>query len=65
MKIKVLWDLTLCGMVVTAVAEGVCSFHLLGIVMIYLLIAVRLTPGGSSTVHIYTKCTERQKTNNI
>ena len=27
----------------------------------YLLTAIGLTPGGSSTVHIYTKqCTERQ-----
>jgi hypothetical protein len=25
------------------------------LIMIYLLTAIRLTPGGSSTVHIYTK----------
>jgi hypothetical protein len=34
--------------------------------MIYLLTAIELPPGGSSTVHIYTKqYTERHKTNNI
>jgi uncharacterized integral membrane protein len=27
--------------------------------MIYLLIAIRLTPGGSSTVHIYTQTIHR------
>jgi hypothetical protein len=33
--------------------------------MIYLLTAIGLSPGGSSTVHIYTKqYTERHKTNN-
>ena len=34
--------------------------------LIYLLTAIGLSPGGSSTVHIYTKkkCTERYKTNN-
>jgi len=33
--------------------------------MIYLLTAIGLPPGGSSTVHIYTKkYTERLKTNN-
>jgi len=28
--------------------------------MIYLLTAVRLTPGGSSTVHIYTQTVNKQ-----
>jgi len=33
--------------------------------MIYLLTAIGLSPGGSSTVHIYTQTnTERNKTNN-
>jgi len=33
--------------------------------VIYLLTAIELPPGGSSTVHIYTKqYTERHKTNN-
>jgi len=34
--------------------------------MIYLLTAIGLSPGGSSTVHIYTQTihTERHKTNN-
>jgi hypothetical protein len=38
------------------------SFHALGLVnydMIYLLIAIGLTPGGSSTVHIYTQTVHR------
>jgi len=35
------------------------------IYMIYLLTAIGLSPGGSSTVHIYTQTnTERNKTNN-
>jgi len=29
--------------------------------MMYLLIAIRLTPGGSSTVHIYTQTVHRTK----
>jgi len=34
-------------------------------ILIYLLTAIGLSPGGSSTVHIYTKqYTERHKTNN-
>jgi len=34
--------------------------------MIYLLTAIALTPGGSSTVHIYTQTIHgRHKTNNI
>jgi len=33
-------------------------------ILMYLLNAVGLSPGGSSTVHIYTQYTERHKTNN-
>jgi hypothetical protein len=34
--------------------------------MIYLLTVIGLTPGGSSTVHIYTQqYRERHKTNNV
>jgi uncharacterized integral membrane protein len=29
------------------------------LILIYLLTAIGLTPGGSSTVHIYTKTTHR------
>jgi len=31
--------------------------------MIYLLTAIRLSPGGSSTVHIYTQTTHRTTQN--
>jgi len=33
--------------------------------MIYLLTAIGLTPGGSSTVHIYTQFTEQDSENRI
>jgi len=34
-------------------------------IMIYLLTAIGLTPGGSSTVHIYTQHTEQHSENRI
>ena len=36
-----------------------CLWFLLSFMMIYLLTAVGLTPGGSSTVHIYTQTIHR------
>jgi len=33
--------------------------------MIYLLTAIGLTPGGNSTVHIYTQYIEQHNENNI
>jgi len=38
--------------------------HTIPEILTYLLTAIGLSPGGSSTVHIYTQYTERHKTNN-
>jgi len=35
------------------------SLSILIVILIYLLIAIGLTPGGSSTVHIYTQTIHR------
>ena len=55
----------LCGQdvrVLSVQAGGICSRGLLALMiynMIYLLTAIGLTPGGGSTVHIYTQTVHR------
>ena len=39
--------------------QCLCKLNVLILILIYLLTEIRLTPGGSSTVHIYTQTVHR------
>jgi len=38
---------------------SMCKYHNIALILIHLLTAIGLTPGGSSTVHIYTETIHR------